>query len=155
MEKEETLQKKSNLLSKRSSNYMSLKHMKSLIVLVVGLLAIGCGNSKIKKMVVGEYETKLNDGDTHKLVFLDDGVVESYLNGKKHGEENKWSIVKGEIHAGLKEFAIEVFRINPDKSITTIAWIMHDIGDEAAGLDDGPKRTDLSKDEQYNWKKIK
>ena len=39
---------------------ITLKHMKTLIVLVVGLLAVGCGKSltEEEKKVVGSYEAK-------------------------------------------------------------------------------------------------
>ena len=73
---------------------MSLKHMKSLIVLVVGLLAVGCGEDKqpskeltleeqkaLRDSVVGEYESKPGNGDTFKHVYLENGVYEFYSNG--------------------------------------------------------------------------
>ncbi len=110
MENEPTIQKKINLLTKRSSNYMSLKHVKSLIVLVVGLLAVGCGKTEpikeltpeqkqkaLRDSVVGEYEFKDENGNPYTFVFLENGVREYYLNGKKR-RGNKWSIVDGEIY---------------------------------------------------------
>ena len=68
---------------------MSLKHMKSLIVLVVGLLAVGCATVKdicvqlgiskpntpeqkqeaLRDSVIGEYEWKSKYGITFKFVF--------------------------------------------------------------------------------------
>ena len=118
---------------------MSLKHMKSLIVLVVGLLAVGCCTMNpeqraLRDSVVGEYENK--DGATAKLVFLDNGVFEGY-------EKAEWSIVDGEIHVKSDDREIEVCRINPDKSITPIAYIR-----------DG-EREGLPKEDQHTWKKIK
>ena len=126
---------------------MSLKHMKSLIVLVVGLLAVGCltpeqKQKRLRDSVVGEYERKDEEGDTWKLVFLDNGVWELYRYGKKE-EEDKWSIVKGEIHAKSDSGYIEVWRINKDKSITQIVYIV-----------DG-KRKDIPKEIQRTWKKTK
>ena len=44
------------------------------ILMVLGLLAVGCGNSAEKK-VVGTYEQK-EDGDTFRGVFLANGVLE-------------------------------------------------------------------------------
>ena len=90
--------------------------MKSLIVLVVGLLSVGCGKTEpmgsgneynaelaidqnttkaepvkeltpeekkaLRDSVVGEYEGKDEDGDTIKVVVLENGIGESYLNGR-------------------------------------------------------------------------
>ena len=62
MENEKTIQKKNKKLGGESSSYMSLKHMKSLIVLVVGLLSVGCGQSDIERLeeekLTQEYETE-------------------------------------------------------------------------------------------------
>ena len=109
--------------------------MRTLIVLVVGLLAVGCETpmpeekkaleqkpKSFRDSVVGEYELKSPSGNTHKYVFLDNGIYEIYINGKKD-LESKWSIVKGEIHVGNDSGVIIVYRINKDKSITSIASI--------------------------------
>ena len=134
------------LTPKRSSNYMSLKHMKSLIVLVVGLLAVGCLTPEQKQKalrvsVAGEYERKWKDR-TDKLVLLDNGVREWYINGRKENEA-KWSIANGELHVKYDSELINVHRINEDKSITNIAVIR-----------DG-KRIDTRKVKQETFKKIK
>jgi len=140
---------------------MSLKHMKSLIVLVVGLLSVGCATVKdiyvqlvggkpntpeqkqkiLRDSVVGEYELKHN-GHTIKIFCLENGVCERYENNSKKLGEDKWLIVNKEIHIKYDDM-IGVFRINPDKSITYIADIV-----------DG-KRKDLTKDKQFTFKKIK
>ena len=70
--------------------------------------------------MVGTYEGK-DVGDT--LVFLANGFVEDYENGKKLEIERKWSVVKGEIHVKYSGGFIKVWRINKDKSITYIADI--------------------------------
>ena len=126
---------------------MSLKHMKSLIVLVLGLLAVGCltpeqKQKRLRDSVVGEYERKNEFGYTIKQVFLENGVREYYRNGEKE-RDYKWSIVDREIHVKYNSELIGVWRINTDKSITGIAKI-----------GDG-KRTDYSKEDQSTWKKIK
>ena len=157
--------------------------MKSLIVLVVGLLAVGCATMKdicvqlgiskasstemfpepdpplpreieIRDSMIGEYESIYN-GNTYKRVFLDNGINEYYVNGKKGIRESKWSIVDGEIHfkkiigsqmmgnsLSLHETYL-VWRINTDKSITDFAFII------------GGKRTDFPKEAQKTYKKIK
>ena len=139
--------------------------MKVLILIFIGLLVGGCGESKeeqstetdensntpekpvkeltaeeqkaLRDSVVGEYEFK------HlKLVYLENGVSEYYIDGKKL-DESKWSIVDGEIHIDPNSRLIAIWRINADKSITSIATIL-----------DG-KRTEWLKEEQITYKKIK
>ena len=124
--------------------------MKTLIVLVLGLLAVGCATltpeqkqKALRDSVVGEYELKHEKGDTHKLIFLEKGIVEHYKNGKKAGEETKWSISNKEIHVNHKG-AIIVWRINKDKSITYIA-----------DLDKDGKREDRPKEHQPTYQKTK
>ena len=144
MENEQTFQKKINGLPKRSSNYMSLKHMKSLIVLVVGLLSVGCltPEQKLRDSIVGEYEAGVYPGHVMKFVFLDNGVREWYQNGEKDGE-GKWKIVDGAVHILDKDGITGIFRINIDGSLTIIAAIR-----------DG-KRTAYPKKSQHTWKKLK
>ena len=139
---------------------MSLKHMKSLIVLVVGLLSVGCEKGgeitigeppkeepamnpeqkPLRDSVLGEYELK-EDGNTFKIVLLENGVYEQYVNGSKL-IESKWSIVDGEIHVEFDSRGMWVYRINSDKSITNIAGIV------------GVERKDYSKEDQETFKKI-
>jgi len=158
--------------------------MKSLIVLVVGLLVAGCGKTeqplepsqlsaepspansppkptdqnttkaepvkeltpeeekRLRDSVLGEYENMNEGGAALKHVYLENGIKEWYLNGKKEGE-HKWSIVNGEVHGIYDSEWTWIFRINADKSITTIAYI-----------EDG-KRKDLTKEFQNTYKKIK
>ena len=120
---------------------------KTLIILIVGLLSVGCLTPEQKQKafrdsVVGEYEYKDVDGATFKSVFLDNGVWDIYINGKKLAEY-KWSIVKGEIHVKGDSGNIHVHRINKDISITWIARIW-----------DG-KRKALPKEDQFTNKRIK
>jgi len=94
-----------------------------------------------EKDIVGTYEYE-TDTHTIKLVLLENGVRELYLNGRKESE-TKWSIANGELHIKLGSGLISIMRINPDKSITAIANFL-----------DG-KRADFPKEEQNTWKKIK
>ncbi len=127
---------------------------RTLIILIVGLLSVGCETPKQKALmltpeeqkalrdsVVGEYEYKSVDGFTRKLVFLENGVYEWYVNGRKQ-TKRKWSIVDGETHVKFGSGRFEVWRINPDESITGVAIIR------------GGKRTDLTKEHQLTFKKI-
>ena len=97
----------------------------------------------LEEKVVGTYEAK-EDGDTYKLVFLENGIWEGYENGKKSKGDYKWSISKdGELHIVGKDGDIGVHRINKDGNITGIA-----------DIEDG-KREDLPKEFQPTLIKIK
>jgi len=138
---------------------------RTLIVLVVGLLVAGCGETEepvkeeltveekkaLRDSVVGEYEYKLN-GDTIKQVLLENGIGKDYENGKLT-DEGKWKIVNGKLHViyeegsevgGGGEWVTQVHRINRDRSHTFIAEI-----------DKSGKRTDVQKGNQATYKKIK
>ncbi len=95
----------------------------------------------VRLFVVGEYGFEDEDGDIFKAVYLDNGILELHLDGKKT-KEYKWKIVKEEIYINKGGY-IGVLRINKDKSITLISYI------------EDKKRTDYSKEEQSTWKKIK
>ena len=129
--------------------------MRTLIILVVGLLAIGCGKPvkeltpeekrALRDSVVGEYEMKDENGYTIKEVFVDNGIQEDYINNEKQGE-SKWAIVGGKIHIVHGNKMVMVYRINPDNRITRIGYI-----------DEDGRRTDYLKQYQdsYTFKKIK
>ena len=94
-----------------------------------------------EKKVIGTYEMG-GEGFTIRAVFLDNGIIESYKNGKKEEEEDKWKIVDGELHI-IHEGGMAVFRINKDGNITGIA-----------DIEDG-KREDFPKENQHTIQKIK
>jgi hypothetical protein len=146
--------------------------MKILITLIIGLLVMGCGKQEqtdanestpttntnevsgttekpvkelTKEDVVGTYEAK-KDGRTEGVIFLENGVIESYENGKKRELEAKWTIINGEIHGEVEGGRILVFSINKDKSVTNIAVI-----DKDGEREDFPKE----EAEQATMKKIK
>jgi len=125
--------------------------MKNLILLISVMVIGACATTSTKPVkeltlrekVVGEYEYK-EDGDTGRLVLLDNDIFEVYKNGKKVDVEVKWEISKeGEIHATDSKGTIAVYRINKDGSIAVIAVI-----------DDG-KREEAHKGDQVTFKKIK
>tara|TARA_B100000959_G_scaffold259444_1_gene295088 strand:- start:375 stop:842 length:468 start_codon:yes stop_codon:yes gene_type:complete len=98
----------------------------------------------LREKVIGEYENT-EDGDTLRAVFLENGVVERYDNGKKDEVEYKWKISKeGEIHVEDNDGDIAVFSINKDESITRIA-----------SIDKDGERIDTPKGRQFTLKKIK
>ena len=121
------------------------------ITLIIGLLAVGCATIPVKeltaeeKKVVGEYEEEYDLGEglqRFKYVFLENGIGEWFLDGKKE-QEYKWAIVNGEIHA--EDDDIYVYRLNDDSSITYIAIIR---------IRDG-KRDDSIKFANITFKRIK
>ena len=133
--------------------------MKTLMLISVILLVLGCGKSEVetskkpvkeltKEDIVGTYGYKDEDGDTIKVVVLENGIGESYLNGRlgfKKYNEGKWKMSKeGEIHIEWKDGDI-VYRINKDGSITGIV----------AEIPINGKRKAIPKDKQITFKKIK
>ncbi len=114
---------------------------KTLTVLMVGLLAVGCATMPTMKSVAGVYEVKDIDGDTVSAVLLENGITEKYENGKLEGKY-KWSIVHGEIY--VEDDDVTVLKTNKDGSLTAIAEI-----------DKDGKRTDHPKEEQITAKRIK
>jgi len=135
------------------------------ITLIIGLLVVGCGKQEqadanestptttekpdkeltpeqkqkaLRDSAVGTYEGK-DVGDT--LVFLDNGVLEAYEDGEKE-EEGKWKIINKEIYLEIDD-EHGFLKINKDGSLTAIARIR-----------DG-ERKDISKENQYTFKKIK
>ena len=118
-------------------------NMKSFIIFVailVLVLGVRCGKN-VEEEVVGKYEAK-DRGDTYGVVFLDNGVIETYNNGQRDSKELKWNIVSKEVNVKYKDDDVGVFRINPDRSLTAIAQVK-----------DG-KRTDISRKVQLTYKKI-
>ena len=139
------------------------------ITLIIGLLVVGCGKQEqtdtnestpttntnkvngttakpvkeltLEEKVFGEYESIYN-GKTYKRVFLKNGIVEWYVNGKKRAEY-KLEIVNGEIRAAFGSEYKDIYRINADRSITHIAYI------------DNGEREDFPKEEQVTYKRIK
>ena len=114
--------------------------MRTLIILVVGLLAVGC--STLRDRVIGTYESR-HGANSLKIIILENGVIEGYQDGEKE-EDAKWSIVGKEVHVEEpNNGGISVARINPDGSLTATAMIKNG------------KREDLPKEDQFTFKKIK
>ena len=122
--------------------------MKNTLLVIGILLVCACAATPTINSVAGEYEIKDDRFTTvqiYRPVFLENGVYQDYVNGKKTGEEYKWTISKeGEIHVEWEDGDIGVYRVNKDGSITDIAYIPKD-----------GKRVDLPKEDQDTFKKIK
>ena len=119
--------------------------MKTLIILVLGLIAVGYGQRNLtleEQKIVGSYEIKKYGKDIYRIILRDNGIMEEYENGKKD-KELKWSIVGKEVHIEYRNSDVEVLKINHDGSLTGIAY-----------LEDG-KRTITRQREQDTWKRVK
>ena len=142
--------------------------MKVLIPILIGLLVVGCGESKEEqstetdensntpekpvkeltaeeKKVVGTYSgLYTRDGQTH---FRSNGLVFWHYFGEKE-EVGKWSIIGKEVHFrhsfGVLAGDVAVYRINKDGSLTNIAYIEKD-----------GKRIDHPEEEQGTVKRVK
>ena len=118
--------------------------MKNTLLVIVALLVGGCASTPTMKSVAGTYEVKVGE-NTVRMVVLENGNFEGYINDKQDSEEGKWSISEeGELHCVDEDGDIGVFRINEDGDIT---WI--------AEIDTEGKRTDFPKEDQTTWKKRK
>jgi len=130
--------------------------MKVLILLSTILLLGACAITTLEEKFAGIYEAKTGEG-TYKAVLLENGVcvhTEQWFNGKswkRNVQTNKWKIVDGEIHvssylppASSYTHSV-VYKINEDGSFTGVA-----IKEQKTD-----KRTDIPKEEQDTYKKIK
>ena len=133
--------------------------MKNLITIFIMLVAAGCGKTEVETKtetkterifdgdqppldlpLVGTYEAKKEE-TTVKLVLLENGKSEHWVNGEKKGEAT-WKIVEKEVLVVGKEFT-EVLKIEPNGDLTAIARIK-----------DG-KRKETPKENQSTFKKLK
>ena len=119
--------------------------MRTLILLTAILLLSACATTPTpENKVVGAYEVKMG-GNTVRMVLLENGIFEGYINDKQDLEEGKCSkSEEGEIHVVDEDGDIGVFRINEDGGIT---WI--------AEIDTEGKQTDYPKEDQTTWEKTK
>ena len=95
---------------------------------------------KDAEKVAGTYESKRPD-DTWRITLLENRVLETYLNGEKHGGY-LWKIAGEEIRVEANGSRGRIYRINSDGSLTSIAY-----------LDEG-KRIDRPEDKQAIYKRI-
>ena len=94
------------------------------------------------KDVAGPYELKI-EGGTAQMIFLENGKIEFYENGKKNQEESSLKMVGNEVHFDSESGDVRVFRIEPNGDLTYIAEIEHG------------ERHDHAKERQATFKKIK
>ncbi len=119
--------------------------MKNIILLIAVMVIGACATTSTVKSVTGTYERKYDNEVTARAVLLENGIVESYTNGKKEEKDGKWKLTKeGELHVTDPEGDTLVYRINKDGSITLIAYMPKD-----------GKREDIPKEGQPTFKRIK
>ncbi len=82
------------------------------------------------KSVVGTYKTKISKTTTsppqsYRVVFLENGKVESYDGNGEKDVEGTWKLVEKEVH--IEEVDIEeitdILKIEPNGDLTVIALI--------------------------------
>ena len=129
-----------HLLAENCGVNWSMKCFIISAVILALVLGVRCGKS-VEEEVVGTYEAK-DRGDTYGVVFLDNGVIETYNNGQRDSEELKWNIVSKEVNVKYTDNDVGVFRINPDRSLTAIAQVKEG------------KRKDISRKLQLTYIKI-
>ena len=117
-------------------------------VLLALVLGVGCGPRVLtpdEMNVVGTYEGKMNetDEDVSRMVFLKNGVMETYTNDKKDSQELEWEIIEGEVVSGNWKGQKLFFRVEPNGDLRII------------GVEENGERMDFQKDMKSTFKKIK
>ena len=106
----------------------------------------------LREKVVGRYQRKDENGDVNGWVFLETGIKEKYLNGKKREIEpglhagplqNKWRIVGVELHVRASRRFTDILKLNPDNSLTQIGYLRTTGG-----------RTDWPQEKRTTWKRV-
>ena len=145
--------------------------MKNLISILILLDAVGCGEAayqissigseieKLEEKIVGSYEDIHEGHFIHKLVFLENGKTESYMNvqGNEHPcKFGTWKIVGhrpyelNRVH-WIQEKETVVHQIYPNGDLTEIA-IIKTINELEERIE---KRKSIPKEDQRTYIKIK
>ena len=120
--------------------------MKNIILLIAVLFTGACATTPTVKSVAGIYENS-GTGGPWKLLIIQNGEWVQNQEGKPDVWKGHWEIVNGEIRITHKvpkknDGHIAVFRINPDGSISQIAWLIEG------------KRSEIPRDKQASYKKL-
>ena len=116
--------------------------MKSLITFLILLFAVGCGESgyqiishgnveKLEEKIVGSYEDIHEVHFIHKLIFLENGKTESYMNAQGNEHPCKfgtWKVkgampYEGKLLYWIQEKETVVLQIYSNGDLTKIAII--------------------------------
>ena len=89
------------------------------------LVAAGCSTTPTMKSIVGTYEIKIGKTTTsppqsYRVVFFENGKVESYEGNGEKGAEDTWKLVEKEVHI---EEVTDILKIEPNGDLTVIALI--------------------------------
>ena len=96
-------------------------NVRVLVLFAIVLLGGGCTTPADKALienVAGVYEGK--DGEiTLRLILLDNGKCEEYIDGGKQGKR-EWVLSDKEVHVRY-DWGLMIYRINPNGSLTWVA----------------------------------
>ena len=145
--------------------------MKPLITILILLVAVGCGEAayqissigseiaKLEEKIVGSYEDIHEGRFIHKLVFLENGKTESYMNvqGNEHPcKFGTWKIKGHRPYEMKRVFWIQeketvVLQIYPNGNLTEIVIIktVNELGERIV------ERKNIPKEAQRTYKKVK
>ena len=145
--------------------------MKNLITILILLVAVGCGEAayqisslgspieKLEEKIIGSYEDFHEGHFIHKLVFLENGKTESYMNvqGNEHPcKFGTWKIVGHRPYELNRVYWIQeketvVLQIYPNGDLREIG-IKKTINELGERIE---KRKAIPKEDQRTYKKIK
>ena len=145
--------------------------MKTLITILILFVAVGCGEvgyqisslgspiEKLEEKIVGSYEDIHEGHFIHKLVFLENGKTESYMNvqGNEHPcKFGSWKIKGHRPYEMKRVFWIQeketvVLQIYPNGDLTEIA-IIKTLNELEEHIE---KFKSIPKEDQRTYKKLK
>ena len=145
--------------------------MKPLITISILLVTVGCGEAayqvssigseigKLEEKIVGSYEDIHEGHFIHKLVFLENGKTESYMNIQGNEQPCKFGTWKIKGHRPyelnsvhwIQEKETAVLQIYPNGDLTKIGIIktINELGERIE------ERKSIPKEDQRTYKKVK
>ena len=93
--------------------------MKPLLVLIVGLMVVGCVSTPTINSVTGIYE--ISGTETWKLLILKNGEWVQNQEGKPDVWKGHWGRVNGEIRLTVREPKVDYAKVTALKSILMVA----------------------------------
>ena len=132
--------------------------MKYLLILITIMFVGGCATTPTMESVEGTYELKIQDVGgqsfkSFKLVFLENGVMESY-EGSLKKSEYKWKVKRNEIHTEEKNGDGTIYATD-GKYLTTLAKLKNRKRIDYKRMNNGIISTDKGFIYIPHYKKIK
>jgi hypothetical protein len=144
--------------------------MKTFITILILLVAVGCGEAayqissigseieKLEEKIVGSYEDIHEGHFIHKLIFLENGKTESYMNAQGNEHPCKFGTWKIKGHRPyelnrvhwIQEKETVVLQIYSNGDLTEIA-IIKTINERGERIE---KRKSVPKEDQRTYKKV-